>query len=214
MILKLAAELCNFRIVNILLNCVLQMKICIIGSPAENIEELKKIPKKGIESIFVTGDLAKWKARRMDYYISSIKMVEYLSKFAPVYTTFGERECFYSHLLKKMKEPLYLCETLRNLNEVHVINNESKIFDEFKFGFLKYTNDKSKINRCFGSLKNVEFLISGQNPFLSEKILRYVEEEMPLQLFFGSSLISKRFRKMGRTEVYNLGEAGYKILEI
>ena len=125
------------------------MRILAIGDPHGNMGKIRKIPKRGIDLILLTGDLGKvdllrkisfenverkkkgLKEKKMtrkidkqiskEVYNSSMKVVRYLSKFAPVYTIYGNVEPLkirrkkiggpdLTRSLKKMKEVLQALE--------------------------------------------------------------------------------------------------------
>jgi len=90
------------------------MRILAIGDPHGNLSKIRRIPKKGIDLILITGDLGKAdlarkrhfknierkkqglpeleetpeqvKAVYMEVHNSTIKLLRYLSQYAPVYT--------------------------------------------------------------------------------------------------------------------------------
>ncbi len=93
------------------------MKILIIGDPHGNLSRLRRIPKKGIDLILLTGDIGKAdlarkrffenierekkglkeleygpkyrKAAQMEIHNSTLGILKYLSKFSPVYSIQG-----------------------------------------------------------------------------------------------------------------------------
>jgi len=149
------------------------MKILVIGDPHGNIEKIKKIPVKGVDLIILTGDLGKADLARkmafenierrkkglpekefssqqekkafMEAYLSSVKVVKYLSNFAPVYTIYGNVE----HSNKETKEiskeiglPLpYLTKTLSKMKNVKIINNKLVNFKGISIGGMNYFID-------------------------------------------------------------------------
>lgn len=151
------------------------MKIAVIGDPHGNLEKIKKIPLKGSDLILVTGDLGKAELARqmafenirrkkegleekefsstqkkkafMESYHSSMKIIRYLNKFAPVFTIFGNVETSNYYTRKQSKEiglslP-FLYNDLNNISNVSVINNKFRNFKGIKIGGLEYFTDTS-----------------------------------------------------------------------
>lgn len=151
------------------------MKILAIGDPHGDIEKIKKLKLKlkKIDIILITGDLGSAKLLRakafenmerkklglpekkyspiqekkafMEAYTSSIKLVKYLSLFAPVFIIFGNVESSDNETKahsKKIGLPLpCLCKNLNSMKNVKVINNHRINFKGVKIGGLKYFLD-------------------------------------------------------------------------
>ena len=149
------------------------VRICAIGDPHGSLEKVRKIPKKGIELFLLTGDLGSANLMReqafenikrekeglpekeytpkqkkeasMEAYNSSMRIVEYLRKFAPVYTIFGNVESHNSEVRKRSKEiglPLpFLYDDLNKLKNVRIINNRLANYQGIKIGGLEYFKD-------------------------------------------------------------------------
>lgn len=149
------------------------MKVLAIGDPHGDLEKIKKIPLKNIDLILLTGDLGSANLMRkmhfdnierkkrglpikqyssndqkkafMEAYTSTIKLVRYLSNFAPVYTIFGNVESSNSEtkkLSKKISSTLpYLLDNLNLIKGVKVINNKVITFRGFRIGGLEYFLD-------------------------------------------------------------------------
>ena len=148
------------------------MKITVVGDPHGS-SKVKEIPLEETELILCTGDLGKSDLMRkmtfanasrhksglkkveyaastkkrayMQAYNSSIRAVKYLSKFAPVYTIFGNVESSGIETRKLSKEigedmPV-LSKGLEQINGVHVINNRAVDFQGVKIGGLEYFLD-------------------------------------------------------------------------
>jgi Icc-related predicted phosphoesterase len=150
------------------------MKILAIGDPHGEIEKIKKIPIRGIDLIFVTGDLGKADLARkiffdnlkrkqrglseieetkkqarmahMEIHNSTISILKYLSKFAPVYTIQGNvgiptkkqvKEDYKKH---KIKMPVTR-DIVNKMSNIKLIKNRSKSFDNLKIGFLEIFTD-------------------------------------------------------------------------
>jgi Icc-related predicted phosphoesterase len=149
------------------------MKICVIGDPHGNLVKIKQIPLTDVDLILLTGDLgsaslmrkmtfenierrkqgleeikytsAQKKEAFLEAYESSIKIIKYLSKYAPVYTIFGNVE-FSNYETRKISKEIgvnlpYLFNDLNNLPNVRVINNRIINFKGIKIGGLKYFID-------------------------------------------------------------------------
>ena len=191
------------------------MKGLIISSPSGKLKKLKQIPLEKIDVIFLTGNLANTKKysseldneKVMSYYISAVKVVEYLSKIAPVYTTFGKGECDCCSILKKLDDISLYKDLNEKIKNVAVVNNKSKTIGNTNFGFVRYYSDK------FRKIEWTDILISGQNPFENEFLFEYIKKQSPREIYFGDS--SKYYvKKIGKTKIFNLGKCGYKFLEI
>lgn len=261
------------------------MKILVIGDPHGNLEKIKRIPKKGIDLILLTGDLgnadlmrkfafkniererkglSKKEAsfseeRKMERkaYDSTIKIIKCLAKFAPIFTIYGNVEPK-SYKDKKgyleLKIP-FLTDSLKRIKNVFVINNRLRNFKGIRIGGLQYfvdtnwvkdfkpsdykkkmklankdTNKAKKIMKNFGK---IDILLHHQPPYNildkvtfksapkhwkgkhagSKVIFNYIKKYQPKYAFCGHIHESKRYKKIGKTNVYNLGVCGYKIIE-
>jgi len=108
------------------------MKICAIGDPHGELNNIKKIPLSGVDLILLTGDLGSASLMRkmafenierkkkglleidysnsqkkkafMEAYDSTMKIIKYLKKFAQVFTIFGNVESSNSETKKYSKE--------------------------------------------------------------------------------------------------------------
>lgn len=195
------------------------MKICAIGDPHGNLEEIKKIPLENIDLILLTGDLGSANLMRkmafenierkkqgleeivytkkqkkdafMEAYNSTIKIINYLRKFAPVYTIFGNVESSNKDTKKQSKkigtELPYLYDKLNSFNNVKVINNKIINFQGIRIGGLEYfvdtnwvkefkpTNYKKRMNsskkqtnkakKILKWFNKIDILISHQPPY-------------------------------------------------
>ena len=149
------------------------MKICIIGDPHGDIEKIKQIPlDSSIDLILLTGDIGDSSAMRnlefnrvqksnnsdkkvefdskaekeafMKAFNSSIEIIKYLLRFAPVKTIYGNVEMSNydtKEFSKKIGVKLpYLSNELKKLG-VDVCNNTIRTINTIKIGFLKYFID-------------------------------------------------------------------------
>lgn len=266
------------------------MKILAIGDPHGDMEKIKKIPLKNVDLILLTGDLGSANLMRkmtfenisrekqglpekkyshfqekraiMEAYTSTIRLVRYLSKFAPVFTIFGNIE-FSNRETKEHSKYLgmrlpYFHDKLTSMKRVRIINNVVANFNGLKIGGLEYftdTNwvrdfkpshyksslahakkqtDKAKrILRRFDDI-NIDILVCHQPPYNvldkvkakfaprywqgkhagSEAVLHFIKKSQPRYVFCGHIHEGAGMKKVGKTEVYNLGTCGYKLIEI
>ena len=149
------------------------MGIIAIGDPHGDVAKLRKIPLKNIDLILLTGDLGKAdlarkrafenierrkeglpeiketpkdeKEQYMEIYDSSMNVLRYLSRFAPVYTIFGNVESTDEEIRKREKKiglklPLYV-SSINEIRNVEIINNRLRNFNSVKIGGLGYFVD-------------------------------------------------------------------------
>jgi len=258
------------------------MRILAIGDPHGDLKKIRRIPKKMIDIILLTGDLGKIDLLRKltfenierrkkglkekkitkkidkqiskEVYSSSMDVVRYLSKFAPVYTIYGNVEPI--KVQRKKTSGPDLTKSLKRMKEVEIINDKRIIKKKILIAGLKYFTDtnwvrdfkpsefkkkmkeaKKETNKAKKVLKNfgyVDILVCHQPPygFLdkvtfkgvpkqwkgkhagSKTILNYVRKKQPQYVFCGHIHEGEGRAKIGKTEVYNLGVAGHKIIEI
>lgn len=152
----------------------LKMKILAIGDPHGNLPKLKRIPIKGVDLIFLTGDIGKAdlarkrffenierekkglkeleygskyrKAVHMEIHKSTLGVLKYLSKFAPVYTIQGNVGIPTLSRVKKdnKKYGLNLSSTRKEMDlmkKVKLVKNRLRILKELRIGFLEYFID-------------------------------------------------------------------------
>ena len=149
------------------------MKILAISDPHGEFEKVKAFPVKDVDLILIAGDLGSANLMReiafedverekkglpkkeisptqrkkifMEAYDSTIKIVKYLSKHAPVYIVYGNVESTNQDTRKESKEiglPLpFLTDTLNEMEGVKVINNKVVTFNGIKIGGLQYFVD-------------------------------------------------------------------------
>jgi len=263
------------------------MKICAIGDPHGNLNKIKKIPLSGIDLILLTGDLGSANLMRkmafenierrkqglqekqytpiqqkkafMEAYASTIKVIKYLKKFAPVFTIFGNVESPNYETRKQSKEigiklP-YLYNNLNKLNKIKIINNIIINFKGIRIGGLDYFIDTGwvkefkpsdykkrmsaakkqteKVKRILKWFNCIDILVCHQPPYGvldkitakfapksyqgkhagSKAVLNYIKEKQPKYVFCGHIHEGKGTKRIGKTEVYNLGVCGYKIIK-
>ena len=151
------------------------MKICAIGDTHGSLNKIKRIPLSDVDLILLTGDLgnsnlmremafgnierrkhgfpeiehppAQEKRAFMEAYNSTMKVVKYLRKFAPVFTIFGNVESS-NYETRKIARNMninlpYLSNELNALRDVRVINNRVANFKGVRIGGLEYFVDTS-----------------------------------------------------------------------
>jgi Icc-related predicted phosphoesterase len=196
----------------------------------------------------------------MEAYDSTINLIKYLSKFAPVYTIFGNVESSNHETRKKSKEiglPLpFLYDSLNALHGVRVVNNVLTNFEGVRIGGLKYFIDTGwvrefrpsdfrdkmalakkqtdKARKVLQGFNDLDILVCHQPPYGyldkvtskfapksyqgkhagSPTILKYIQSRQPKYVFCGHIHEGEGMKRIGKTEVYNLGVANYKIVEI
>jgi len=150
------------------------MRILAIGDPHGS-KKVKRIPTKEIDLILITGDIGKADlARKLAFknierkkkglpeiepskklkkkiykevYLSSLDIVKYLSKIAPVYLIYGNVEPESSkdkEEWKKVGVP-FLTDSLKKIKNVRIINNRIANFNGIRVGGLQYFIDTSWI---------------------------------------------------------------------
>lgn len=262
------------------------MRILAIGDPHGDLEKIKKIPIKNVNLILLTGDLGKADLARkrafenierrknglkeiedtpkdikliyQEIYFSSISILEYLSKFAPVYSILGNVETSEAEVRKDEKKyniklP-YLIFKINSLKDVSLIKNRVRDFDGIRVGGLEYFIDDcwikefrekdkkrmknakretEKAKRILNNFKNLDILLCHQSPYGildkvgnkaprhwrgkhagSKVILDYIKKYRPRYVLCGHIHEGEGKKKIGKTEVYNLGFAGHVFLNI
>jgi len=153
------------------------MKILAIGDPHGSLVNLRQIPLRGIDLILLTGDLGSSNLARqmafknierkkqglpeieysnlqrrrafMEAYNSSMKVVRYLARRAPVFTIYGNVENSNADTRKFSREIGYnlpfLTNDLNKLKNVRVINNRLVNFQGIRIGGLEYFVDTNWI---------------------------------------------------------------------
>lgn len=264
------------------------MRVLAIGDPHGDLEKIKKIPVKNIDLILLTGDLGRADLMRkmafenverrkkgleekefspamekkafMEAYTSSMRVVKYLARFAPVYTIYGNVESTNAQTKKTSREiglPLpFLTNDLVALRNVRIINNRVVTLSGVRIGGLEYFIDTSwvrefkpgdyqkrmraatrgtdKARAVLQRFGAVDILIHHQPPYGyldkvtnshapkhwqgkhagSKAILAYIKKHQPKYAFCGHIHEGEGGARIGKTEVYNLGVCGYKIIEL
>jgi Icc-related predicted phosphoesterase len=151
------------------------MRILAIGDPHGDLGKVRAIPLEDIDLILLTGDIGKADLMRkmyfanierkkqglpeldfsptqekrafMEAYNSTIRLVRYLARRAPVYIVFGNVESSNSETRKQSKKinvalPL-LYDNLNLIEGVRVINNRAVDLHGIRIGGLEYFTDVS-----------------------------------------------------------------------
>lgn len=264
------------------------MKVLAIGDPHGNLEKIKKIPIKDVDLILLAGDLGSANLMRkmafenverkqqglpkkkyspfqektefMEAYNSTMRLVRYFSRFAPVFTIFGNVESS-NYETKRYSKKIglslpYLYNDLNSIKGVKIINNIIVNFKGIRIGGLKYFLDTNwvrefkpsdfrekmakakkqtdKAKRVLRGFESVDILVCHQPPYRvldrisakfvpkhwqgkhagSPTILNYIKSTHLRYVLCGHIHEGKGFKKIGKTEVYNLGAAGYKFIRI
>ena len=264
------------------------MRIVAIGDPHGDVIKLREIPLKNTDLILLTGDLGKADLARkftfmnverrqkglaeiketpqfdkrcyMQVYNSSMDVLKYLSRFAPVYTIFGNVESTDEEVRKREKKiglnlP-YFVSGINRIKNVEIINNRIRNFNGVKIGGLEYFVDDiwirtfkpngyeeklkrankqtEKAKRILNWFGKLDILVCHQPPYRvldevtnkaapkhwqglhagSKVVLDYIKKTNPKYVFCGHIHEGEGTARIGKTEVYNLGVCGYKIVEI
>ncbi len=259
------------------------MRILAIGDPHGNVAKLRKIPKKGVDLILLTGDLGNAdlarkiafenverrkkglpeiketpeieKKMRDEIFYSSISVLNYCRKFAPVYFISGNIEPFGGERPTKKTKNHWIPYAVRKMKNVKIINNRVVNFNGVRIGGVEYFIDVNwvrefkpsnykekiklarkqteKIRKVLKWFGEVDVLVHHQPPYRildkvgplapkhwrgknagSETILKYIEKFQPKYSFCGHIHEGEGTKKVGKSEVYNLGVCGYKIVEL
>lgn len=151
------------------------MRIVTVGDLHGSMEHARRVPVKKADIFLLTGDLGEAKLMRkmafdtierqkqglpekkyspairkrafMEAYNSSLRVVKYLARHAPVYTIFGNVESSNAQTRKESKKiglPLpYITKALRAIPNVHLINNKTVQLGDVKIGGLEYFIDEN-----------------------------------------------------------------------
>jgi len=149
------------------------MKILVIGDPHGKLGKIKNIDLRKFDFIIITGDLGKadlarkrhWenlkrkekglpeieenidfvKKVTKEIYDSSMEILKYLSRFAPVYTIVGNVWGSDKHVKKDEKrfgiKLPHLHEDIKKLKNVYLVRNSIRNINGLKIGFLEYFFD-------------------------------------------------------------------------
>jgi Icc-related predicted phosphoesterase len=179
------------------------MRILAIGDPHGDLGKIKEIFLEDIDLILLTGDLgsaslmrkmffenierkkqglspkkytpAQEKRAFMEAYDSTIRLVRYLSRFAPVYTIFGNVESSNKDTREKIREiglklP-FLYDDLKSMNGVRVINNVVANFKGVRIGGLEYFVDTNWV-KCFDPSNSEKLKESRRQTQKAQRVLK------------------------------------------
>lgn len=263
------------------------VRICVIGDPHGDLDKLGRVPRN-VDFYLLTGDLGKSdlmrkiaferaeakskglpeklispreeKRAHLEAFNSTIEVLEYLQKFAPVYTIYGNVEQTDSETKKLSKKiglalPL-LGEEIKTFDEVTAVHNRRLDLNYLRVGFLDYFIDESwvkefkpedyarrlakakkqseKARRTLDKFGDLDILVCHQPPYGildqvsfkaapkewlgkhagSKEVLRYIKRKQPLYVFCGHIHEGRGRAKIGNTEVYNLGQGEFKLINL
>ncbi|MEK6945335.1 MAG: metallophosphoesterase [Nanoarchaeota archaeon] len=150
------------------------MKILVVGDPHGAIDQVRKVPSKGIDLILLTGDIGKADLARkrhfeninrkkeglpeleetakhqkdvhMEIHNSTIEVLKYLSKIAPVYSLQGNVGIPSTPQIKKEKKKYGLNlpstrEKINSMKDFYLVKNSVKTIEGLRIGFLEYFVD-------------------------------------------------------------------------
>src|SRR3989344_5924147 len=152
------------------------MRILAIGDPHGDLSKIKKIPLKGVDLILLTGDLGKadlarkrffenverkkkglpefkddatWaKKVHMQIHSSTINILKYLAKFAPVYTIQGNVGISTKGEARKESKKYSIkfsvtMDKIEKMSDVQIVKNVLRIIEGQRIGFLEFYMDTS-----------------------------------------------------------------------
>jgi len=184
---------------------IFTMKILAIGDPHGSLDKIKKIPKTNIDLILLTGDLGNADlmrkmafeniARRkkgleekeytskqekrafMQSFDSALKIVQYLSKIAPVYTIFGNVLSTNKETRSISKEiglklP-FIYNKLNSMKNVRVINNKLANFNGIRIGGLQYFIDTNWVQDFKPSDYKEKMKLAKKETAKAKKVLKW-----------------------------------------
>jgi Icc-related predicted phosphoesterase len=266
------------------------MKILAIGDPHGDLKKIKKISLNGVDLILLTGDLGKADLARKRHFeniervrqgldkldvdadwaknvhdeihYSTIEVLKYLSRFAPVYTIQGNVGIpTRAEVRKESKEygirlPVTR-EVVDRMKNVELVKNQLRNINGLRVGFLEIYTDVSwvkefkpkrynkkmneakketeKARRTLERFGKLDILICHQPPYgyldkVSGKfgapkqwqgkhaggkvILNYIHRHHPRYVFCGHIHEGEGHKKIGKTDVYNLGVGGHIFIEL
>lgn len=262
------------------------MKILAIGDPHGDVKKLEGLPLNGLDLILLTGDLGSANLMRkqaferverqskglpekeispndkkrafMEAYRTSLQVVRFLARHAPVATIYGNVESTNPETHAYSREiglPLpSLTDALCRIPGVRVINNRLMNAQGVRIGGLQYFVDTNwvrdfkpskyqkrlhdakistdKAKSVLSRFKELDILVCHQPPYGhldtvgnkapvawrgknagSKTILNYINRHQPRYVFCGHIHEGEGKAKIGKTEIYNLGVGGHKIVE-
>ena len=265
------------------------MRILAIGDPHGNIEKLRRIPKRNIDLILLTGDLGKadlarkrffenverkkkglpefkddatWaKKVHMQIHSSTINILKYLAKFAPVYTIQGNVGISTKGEVRKESKKYGIkfsvtMDGIEKIPGVQIVKNVLRIIEGQRIGFLEFYMDTSwvrefkptdykkkmdkakkqteKVRMVLQRFSDLDILVCHQPPFGfldrvnfprapkgwqgkhagGKAIFDYIKRYQPRYVFCSHIHEGKGHKRIGKTEVYNLGVAGHVIIKL
>lgn len=264
------------------------MKICAIGDPHGDLRKIRKV-SRDVDFYLVTGDLGKADLARKIYFenierkrkgliereigikerkkihdeihYSTLSVLRYLSKYAPVYSIEGNVGITtIAEARERSKEDGFENLATRKIIDenpkTHIVKNRLRILGGLRVGFLEYFVDEcwvrefrpknykrelkkakkesEKARRVLKRFGKIDILVCHQPPHGvldkvdfpgvpkgwkgkhagSKVILDYVKRFQPRYVFCGHIHEGEGKRKIGKSEVFNLGVGGAKVFEL
>jgi Icc-related predicted phosphoesterase len=264
------------------------VKICAVGDPHGELEKIKKV-SKDVDFYLVTGDLGKADLVRKKYFeniermkkglpekeldlktnkkihdeihYSTLGVLSYLSKYAPVYSIQGNVGIATVREARERSkedgfENLATRKVIDDDSKMHLVKNSLRILGGLRIGFLEYFIDEcwvrefkpedykkrlkaakkesKKARRVLKRFGKVDILVCHQPPYGildkvnfsgapkgwkgkhagSKVILDYVRKFQPRYVFCGHIHEGEGEKKVGKSEVFNLGIAGSKVVDL
>jgi Icc-related predicted phosphoesterase len=260
------------------------MKIIAIGDIHGNFDKIKKMPLKGAGAILLVGDIGESRLLRKMFFNridsdvrksfpkkiikkafserldSTLSILKYLAKIAPVYMMWGNLEISDKRTKQYWKmfgvKVPFLRANIKKIKNLRIIERKTTKIKGIKIGaigffvedswvrtfnpsqdevkFKKVERKTKKIKGILGGFGKVDILLTHMPPYGildivnnpaapkswqgkhagSKLILDYIKKEHPKYVFCGHIHEAAGQTKLGKTEIFNLGLAGYKIIEI
>jgi Icc-related predicted phosphoesterase len=185
------------------------MKILVIGDPHGNLKNIKKISMKDIDLILITGDLGKADLARKRYfenierrkrgldeleetikdikkihlevYNSTINLLKYLTKFAPVYSILGNVGTSTDVETKKENEKLgirlpYFRKNMKRIKDFNLVRNNIRNINGVRIGFLEYFIDVNWVKDFKPSEFKIELKNAKKETDKAKRILKNFNE--------------------------------------
>lgn len=139
-------------------------RFCVIGDPHGDLKKIRRVPKN-VDFYLITGDLGKVDLARKivfenierrknglpelevdekikekicdEVYFSTLGVLKYLAKYAPVYTIQGN-----VGLTTASKATKSICKVMSENSKMHLAKNVIRILDGTRVGFLEYFLDE------------------------------------------------------------------------
>ncbi|MGM5483696.1 MAG: metallophosphoesterase family protein [Nanobdellota archaeon] len=210
--------------------------ILIIGDIHGNIDFLKKIDYNDIDTILLTGDIAKCdKLRKISFekkeeettpqeiknaylqvFNSTKKILKYLSKKGKIYMIYGNVENYAGEEDKISKKTGHnfpkLKKLIKDIGNIRIINNRIAKVKGLKIGGLGFFNDINWVEEFQPEDYEESFLNALVQTKKIQKTLSWFDKldilltHQPPYVFCGHIHEAKGKKKLKKTMIYNLGE--------